>query len=303
MVGASLGVYWTIGCFDRFMAPIGVIFFTLIFLFIFIAGVVWMGLIVRHRGYGLPNDMNMGVVFALFLIGSGQLSQCFNVGFLPEVWKGFFFSWPMLLFVVGAIGICRFHFIGGSVLAMAGVFLLLPRASAIYPKEPFYELVMSTYWPVLIMFLGVVIFFSIVLRKRHFTGSSFRERHWKRKSKYGAVSEENDGGKINYECTFGYIEQVILEPEFKGGNIKAFFGSIELDLRHTALPDGETFLYVDTVCGSIEITVPPDWRVEVVPQKTVAGSVEEQRKNAPSANPEKKLVIVAACVMGNVEIK
>jgi predicted membrane protein len=307
MAGASLGMCWAISSFDRFMAPIGVLFFTLIFLFLFIAGAVWTGLIVGRSRCGLPNshDTHYGVVFALLLIVAGKLLLCFNAGFLPEVWKSFFFSWPMLLFVAGAIGICRFHFFGGFVLAMTGMFFLLPRAAAIYPDEPLYELVTATYWPALIIFLGAVIFFSILRHKRRFSGNPLHEKPWKNKcrgNKYSAVSEENEDGKINYECTFGSIEQVILEPQFKGGSIKTVCGSIELDLRHTSLPDGETHLRVHTCMGGVEIMVPLDWTVEVT-SKVMAGGVDNHRKNAPQANPAKKLVIIAECILGGIEIR
>ncbi|MDR1456422.1 MAG: cell wall-active antibiotics response protein [Tannerella sp.] len=318
MTGSFVSTGWSIRYLGSVWPPAGVVLLVLSLTFVFVVGLMWTGRLVAHPGYDFYGWDN-GVAIALLLTASGILLLCFNAGVLPAGWKEFFFSWPMLLYVLGAIGICRFHFIGGFVITLAGVFFLIPRMTAIYPEEAFYDRFADIYWPLLIILPGLLLFIHILLHKhghyscrrtpwkhRKFRRWEYRCREHFRKhyrSRYSAVTQENEKGKINYQSLFGSIEQVILDSEFKGGNMDATFGSIDLNLRHTSLQDGETFLYARTVFGGIEIQVPPDWYIEVVPARIMAGGVNDARiaRTAPP-HPEKKLVIVAECVFGGLSI-
>jgi predicted membrane protein len=318
MAGSFVLAGWSVCNLSGLWPPASVVLLVLCLVFAFAAGLIWTGRLVAQPDYSHPGWDN-GAAFALLLTASGLLLLCFNAGLLPAEWKGFFFSWPMLLYLFGAFGICRFHFISGCVTLLAGVFFLVPRMAAIYPGEAFYDRFAEIYWPLLIILPGALFLVHILLHKngyyshRHTTwkrgrcrrGEHFRE-HFRKNSRnrYSSVTQENEEGKINYQSLCGSIEQVILDPEFKGGNMEATFGSIDLDLRHTALPDGETCLYARTFFGGIEIQAPPDWYIEVVPAKISAGGVNDARagKTEPS-HLEKKLIIIAECVFGGVSIR
>jgi predicted membrane protein len=320
MAGSFVLAGWSICNLSGRWSPASLVALLLCLTLVFAAGLAWTGRLAVHPDYSHPGWDN-GAVFALLLTASGLLLLCFNAGILPVEWKGFFFSWPMLLYLFGAIGLCRSHLIGGSIALLAGVFFLIPRMSVIYPGEAFYERFADIYWPLLIILPGALFFVHILLHKsgycyyRHtpWKHGKFRRRehcreYFSRKnssrSRYRSVTQENEEGKINYQSLFGSIEQVILDPEFRGGNMEATFGSIELDLRHTSLPDGETGLYARAFFGGIEIQAPPDWYIEVIPAKISAGGVNDVRagRTKPS-RPEKKLILVAECVFGGVSIR
>ncbi|MDR1676481.1 MAG: cell wall-active antibiotics response protein [Tannerella sp.] len=316
MAGSIALTGWSIRNLGGVWPPASVVLLVLGLVFAFVVGLVWTGQLVAHpdcNSYKWGNWGN-GAVLALLLTVSGILLLCFNAGVLPAEWKGFFFSWPMLLYMLGAIGICRFHFISGFIIALAGVFFLIPRVTAVYPDEALYNEFADIYWPLLIMLPGLLFFVHILLHRHGYSsgrtpwkhGKFHCREHFRRygKNRYSSVTQENEEGKINYQSLFGSIEQVILDPEFKGGNMDATFGGIELNLRHTSLPDGETYLYARALFGGIEIQVPPDWYIEVVPAKIMAGGVNDSRaaRTAPSC-PEKKLIIVAECVCGGVSIE
>ncbi|MDR3262161.1 MAG: cell wall-active antibiotics response protein [Tannerella sp.] len=300
MAGSALLAGWTVRSLSNTVEPSGVILLVLAAVFMFVAGIIWIGRIIDRPGHTKPHVP----VFALLLTVSGMLLLCFNTGVLPEVWKGFFFSWPMLLFVIGVISACRFHFLSGLVFMLAGAFFLFAKAAVIYPAEPFYDRFTSLYWPVLIILPGIFIFFHTLFHEKRFTCCyPYKIKRGFRENWHNKQSEANKDGKINYQCVFGSIEQVILDPEFKGGDIETTFGGVVLDLRHTSLPEGETFLHIKTVCGGVEITAPRDWHIVIQSPKATAGGVTDSRIKSSQVNPDRKLVIVAECVFGGVVIK
>jgi predicted membrane protein len=153
--------------------------------------------------------------------------------------------------------------------------------------------------------VGLQIFLSFLFQKKNHPGdASFSSHgHGCRQNRGGTYTGEVKDGKVDYRCVFGGIEQVIFEPVFKGGTLETVFGGIVLDLRHTMLPEGDTYLYVKTTCGGVEITVPEDWNIEIFPSKSVIGGVNDSRVKTPPRQSERKLIIVAECVFGGLVIK
>lgn len=306
LVSSALFAGSTMQCMDV-LTPEGGFSLTLAFVFLFICSTVWISRIIGYQEY---HEVNIGAVFSLLLTATGVLLLCFNTGFLPAAWKGFFFSWPMLLFVIGAIGICRFHYFGGFITMLTGVFFLIPKTANIYPGHLFGDQFVSTYWAALIILFGGITLSHILFRNKNITGHSHKRSHKcfhshdhsQEQSYNGNYTSETKDGKINYRCVFGGIEQTIFEPEFKGGTLEAIFGGIVLDLRHTTLPEGETQLYVKAGCGGVEITVPADWDIKIIPAKSIFGGVQDSRVKTP-VNSERKLIIVAECVFGGLQIK
>jgi predicted membrane protein len=98
------------------------------------------------------------------------------------------------------------------------------------------------------------------------------------------------------------MEQVILDPVFKGGMIETVFGGMELDLRRTSLPEGETYLYVKAVFGGVEIKAPEDWLIEIR-SEAVLGGVTDDRIKSQNMDHTRKLIIVANAVFGGVTVR
>lgn len=302
MIGSGILLNQTITTLFLTATPLVVISLTLLSVFIYVAGVTMMSrsisLLNRSQSY-THNKVGNGVIFALLLIGAGILLLCFNTGWFVPVWKSFFFSWPMLLFIIGIIQICKLRFIGGITLAAIGKYFLFSEISKIYPDALVYEQFLYTYWPMGIILLGILIFVTIIFRPKH-----LKHKHPKGNwhESYIAGEQENQDGKINYQFTFSGTEQVILDPEFKGGNIDVTFGGMELDLRHTSLPDGETFLYINALFGGVEISAPDNWEIDVR-SKSFVGGVSDSRVKNMDKDQSKKLILVVKCTFGGIEIK
>ena len=266
--------------------------------FLYVAGAAWMGRIIINRGeYWRFGGFHNGITFALLVIGVGVLLLCLNGGMLPYAWKNFFISWPMLLFVLGCSALCKIHYVPGIILASIGTFFLVQR----FPDASFDGHFFATWWPVFIIIGGGLIFFSILLKpKKLFKVHCHTRGSWEDNNV--ATKDENNDGTINYKLVFSGMEQVILDPVFKGGMIETVFGGMELDLRHTSLPVGETYLYVKSVFGGVQIKMPADWFVEIR-SESVLGGVTDDRVKFKDIDHSKKLIIVATAVFGGVTVE
>ena len=298
MVCSGLLLSWTINALSYSIEGGLTFILVLTSVFLYVAGASWMGrIIVRGRDYWRFGGFHNGITFALLAIGTGILLLCLNGGVLPVAWKYFFISWSMLLFVLGCCELCKIHYISGIVLASIGTFFLVQR----FPGASFEGQFVSTWWPVFIIIGGGLIFFSILLKPKKFIRNChYPKGNWE--ENHRATQNENSDGAINYKLVFSGMEQVILDPVFKGGHIETVFGGMELDLRRTSLAEGETFLYVKAVFGGVEIKAPENWLIEIKSNSTLGGVVDDRLKNQ-DMDYSKKLVIVANAVFGGVTIK
>lgn len=83
----------------------------------------------------------------------------------------------------------------------------------------------------------------------------------------------------------------------------AFWGNAEIDLTHALLGPGTTEIELRCIMASVEITVPPDVRVQC-DADAVMGSAEVQRKVASTTSPDAPLVhITGTTFMGSIEVR
>jgi hypothetical protein len=83
----------------------------------------------------------------------------------------------------------------------------------------------------------------------------------------------------------------------------AFWGNVELDLTHVLLGAGTSVIEIRCIMASVEITVPPDLRVESEVD-AVLGSAEVRRAIANTTSPDAPLVrITGSTLLGSIEIK
>jgi predicted membrane protein len=302
MTGSGVLLERTVNVLSSRAGAPATIVLLLISVSVFTVGTAWLGQTVsRHSICRSRPGSGNSIVFALLLIAAGLLLLGFNTGFLPGIWRDFFFSWPMLVFVFGAVELCRFRFFNGVILAATGKFFLIAQMAAVYPDDGRYEQFVATFWPVLVIVFGLLILFSIVFKPGCFRFDRHSGRgYWD--DSYAASPEANSEGKIDYRFIFSGTEQVILDPVFKGGTIELILGGMELDLRHTSLREGETVLYVKALLGGLVVKAPAEWHIEIR-SRAILGGVDDSREKNYSPDPAGKLIIVAKCVLGGVAIK
>jgi hypothetical protein len=121
-------------------------------------------------------------------------------------------------------------------------------------------------------------------------------------------------GKVNDVAVFFGAKRRVEMQDFRGGELVAVFGSIEVDLSLCSmqpLPAGENggvplrraVLEASAIFGAIEIVVPRTWRV-IREGTGVFGSYEDQTFPRPEAGVDPAtLIIRGGAVFGSVAIK
>jgi hypothetical protein len=84
--------------------------------------------------------------------------------------------------------------------------------------------------------------------------------------------------------------------------VVSFMGNVELDLTNVRLGPGESEIEIRCMWGNVEITAPPDIRVEVDGQPFI-GVFEVARKVPSTLSPDAPLLrVTGSVVMGSVTI-
>ena len=242
---------------------------------------------------------NKGLGFGFFLVIIGIVLLGFNFGYIDSPLKRVIFSWPMILIVTGTAKFYKKQFVTSIILFMIGIFFLMPRIIHAYP-EAFPGLDGSfthTFWPLLLIAAGII----MVVNK--LTGNKWNRTEWDSKHHHKDYANyEGPIGSFSKNSVFGGGEHIVLEPEFKGGELNAVFGGMTLNLRHTNLPEGVTRLEVNAVFGGVTIIVPEDWMVETHLDSVFGGFEDKRLVKIPQDNG-RKLIITGACVFGGGEIR
>ena len=255
--------------------------------------------------------LSKGVGFGLLLLTIGSLLLAFNMGLIPITLKHIIFSWPMLLILIGLVNCFKRHWISGILFILVGKFFLVPSIIATYPNlwPGLNAEFVNIYWPLLFIIAGVLIVFQKLFFRNDSTAC--HENKWRKfahkveSGEYGvggASHWKNSGEGFSKNSIFGGGEHIVLDPEFKGGDLNAIFGGLTLDLRRTHLPEGETRLELNAVFGGITLFIPSDWLVETHID-AVFGGFQDNRKQMESVDTSRKLVITGACVFGGGEIR
>lgn len=250
------------------------------------------------------NGYSKGLGFGIVLVLIGVLFLGFNFGLLPEQLKKVVFTWPMILIAISIVHFFKRKIFSGIMLAVIGSFFLIPKIVYAYPDYfPGVDASFThTFWPLLLIAAGIVMILSKLFGPKwgfnEFNHSN--QQHKKCNSHYSKYA--GNPGSFSKNSVFGAGEHIVLDPEFKGGELNAVFGGITLDLRKTNLPEGDTRLEMNAVFGGITVLVPNNWLVETH-LDAVFGGFEDKRFKVDSIDTSRKLVITGACVFGGGELK
>ena len=250
------------------------------------------------------NGYTKGLGFGLTLMLIGMLFLGFNFGLLPAKMKWIIFSWQMLLIFIGVINIVKRHLISGVILITIGSFFIIPRIIQTFPQilPGFNGDFSSVYWPLLLIVAGMVIILGKISgpkwAKEEWT--QWHNKHHKHHRNYSQW--DSTGNTFSKNSIFGAGEHIVLDPEFKGGELNAVFGGITLDLRKTNLPEGNAHLEVNAVFGGITIIVPETWLIETH-LDAVFGGFDDKRNKSDNLDNTRKLIVTGACVFGGGELR
>ena len=243
------------------------------------------------------SGQSKGLGFGILLMVIGVLFLGFNFGLIDSPLKRVIFSWPMILIVIGASKVYRRDYFTAAILFIIGFFFIMPRIIHAYPQNfPGMDGSFThVYWPLLLIAGGILMILKRLYGKPC-ENTKMHAKHYNRHHSYNGPI-----GSFSKNSIFGGGEHIVLEPDFKGGEINAVFGGLTLDLRHTNLSEGVSRLEVNAVFGGVTIFVPNDWFVETHID-AVFGGFEDKRMVKLPVDTERKLVITGACVFGGGEL-
>ena len=197
--------------------------------------------------------------------------------------------WPAVIVAVGALIYTQSRRVGGGVngiiVMIIGGWLLLNSVGVL--RVGFWEM----FWPLILVGIGSMLVLQSMRRRT-------RE-----------VSGGERDNTMNAFAVLSGIKRTSAAERFRGGEITAFMGGAQLDLRQAIIPPGEeAALEIFIVMGGCEIFVPQTWTVET-PLVPVMGGVDDKRlPPLPGADnlggrPAPRLVLRGLILMGGIEIK
>lgn len=219
------------------------------------------------------------LVFGLVVIAVGVLFTLENLDILDG---GAYIEryWPAGLIAIGAAKMIESRLrgsglFGGALFAGVGTWLLLDNLRLI-------EASFLDFWPLLLVIVGAVIVWqglqTTVVRP--------------------ATADQDS--VISAVAVLSGVNRGSNSSNFRGGELTAFMGACEIDLRQAAI-NGEAVIDVFAMWGGIEIRVPENWRVIGRVTPLLGGFDDETR--AGKNETAHTLVVRGIVVMGGIEIK
>jgi predicted membrane protein len=222
-------------------------------------------------------------ILGIIIIVAGLLLLASNTGYLPYGLRHIFFSWQMILIVIGLILLVRRESI------VPGVILLLIGGIFILPRLFYFSFSMvHLFWPALLIAIGLLIIFKKFPRHSRMEGKAETQLN------EGFLYEEN---------IFSGSKQKIINTQFKGGRISCIFGGTEIDLSQSTLAPGMHELHISVVFGGATLIVPADWRIIIKNSSVLGGFTDKRQIIRESPDPSTMLVIKANAVFGGGELK
>lgn len=189
--------------------------------------------------------------------------------------------WPLFLVGVGASkllwpasGGSR---VAGLLLIAVGTWLLLEIFDVVYFS--FWD-----YWPLILVVIGARIAWRGLVGER-------RE----------AVAE--GASTVNAVAVLGGVSRTSNSPDFRGGDLIAFMGGAEADLRQARIASGPAVIDAFAFWGGVEIKVPEDWTVILKGLPLLGGYEDNTTPPTAGGEPRQELVVKGFAIMGGVEVK
>ena len=217
----------------------------------------------------------------------------------------------------------------GIILIVVGVVVLLDHLGYIQARH------LWVFWPVILVFSGVVrvwqqgkagfgillISFGVLLQLNtlgiiHLNWDLLWPlgligfgllKVWERFGK-DKLSSTSPLGRdyVNELAFFGGVERRLNIKDFRGGNISAIFGGIELDFRSAEMAENEAVLELEAIFGGVELVVPTNWTV-VFQGESIFGGYSDETLVPAAGNlqgaPNKTLIVRGRSIFGGVSVK
>jgi predicted membrane protein len=243
----------------------------------------------------LPNHLRRStrppLIVAVFMIVAGAFLFLCNVGILPvrNPWA----YWPIALIVAGIARLFGNKTLGTrwwSLLMILFGSLFLTESLGIFHFRPH-----DRTWPISILLITAGI---VALAKILDTSAPRKPMGFPR----SPATEANDF--LNEAVVMGSWKRRIDSADFRGGQVQAVMGNIEVDLRNARISSAPFTASIDVslTMASVKLQIPQEWRV-VVHGTAHLGSIEDRTIPQAKLTETGTLVVTGYVVLGSVEIE
>ncbi|MCB2221028.1 MAG: cell wall-active antibiotics response protein [Bacteroidetes bacterium] len=228
-------------------------------------------------------NQNRTLGLGILIILTGLVFLLDQLNFFSYQVSDVLISWQMLLIVIGVYNLFFTQSrTFGYIVLVVGVFFIIPKL--FYVPYDFNR----SFWPVLLILLGVFILIRSRIPSKSGTGFKLEE---------GEAHETFDEVNI-----FSGSEKQINIESLKGGKVTSIFGGSDIDLTTSKLAGDHAVIEVFYMFGGSTIRVPADWII-VNNVTAIFGGFTDKRANRPSGDDNKKLILNGFVMFGGGEIK
>ena len=219
-----------------------------------------------------------GVLWGLVLITIGVIFslKALNIADIDIFFEGW---WTLFIIVPSIIGLLSDDDKTGPLIGLiVGVLLFLSERDIID---------IEILWKLLVPTVLIIIGLSLIFKNMFNKDVSDRIHKINKNNVKGDVVAVFSG------------QDIVIDEEYKGSNLVAVFGGIDLDLRDAKIKEDIVISGV-TVFGGIDILLPEDVKVEVKSVQ-IFGGVENKKKDNSKA--KHTIYIESVCIFGGIELK
>jgi predicted membrane protein len=228
------------------------------------------------------------LVFGVAVMALGLLFLLENLGVLDA--DTYLRFWPVVLIFVGVVKGLDCWPRGASCTGAA--FFIVVGTGLLFSNLGW--LSFDTIFPMILVAIGAFIVYRAVVRP----GRKKREAGLSPTSE--PPGPTRSANVVNGFAILGGVTRTNRSADFEGGDLSAFMGGCEVDLRDARISSGEAVIDVFAFWGGIEIKVPEDWQVECR-GLAVMGAFEDKTRG--SEGHGQRLVLTGLAIMGGVEVK
>src|SRR5664279_664936 len=226
-----------------------------------------------------PSLFSPKLVVGVAIIVAGLVLTLDNLGLIEA--HTIFKLWPLVLVVMGIAKLRQEGSgggMGGWFLVLGGCFLLLFTFARGHVGEALA--------PMLVVAVGILIVTKALKQHRGIPPELARSEDF-----------------LQGTAIFGGFKRRVLTQAFKGGELTAIFGGIEVDLHQATLEAGQARIDVFVLFGGGEIRVPDGW--EIANRATaIAGALTDSTHHGPSTEEVRpRLVVTGLILFGGLEVK
>jgi predicted membrane protein len=215
------------------------------------------------------------LIIGLAILALGALWTLDNLNLLES--ENFTQWWPVVLIAIGAVQFLnrKTNRMGPVLLMAAGVFLLAVTVGG-------YDFDLGDLIPLAIALFGAKLVWDAVSRRSARAGIA------------------NDDSTVSSFAMMAGVHWQSTSRAFRGGEVNAIMGGVELDLRNVEIkPGDEPVIDALAIMGGVEIFVPVGWKI-VASVLPIMGGFED--KTAARSETGPTLTVRGTAIMGAIVV-